>query len=794
MSMPKKHVIGLTHIDVAWKKGKQEMAEHLDTFLLRLVNLLENHPNTYYILEQAIHYRELKKRDPKLFAAILKYVQEGRLEFATGLASTIENNLTNGESFVRNLQIGTRWLKENMGVSPVSCMMIDTFGFPPQIPQILVQTGCPIMIANRLGGTHYDTNFQISGLDGSKLWVIGRDVQTPVSKNDHIAFQFYQNREQLTPLFREAKVNDSSPLMVMPYTENEVCPSEMIFEQWSRPNRAGLKFTKLSEFLENLSSEQRSEKIYSADLNPEFTGTFALRHRLKLLNRRAETLLLEAEKLSALYGAHDKKEELEECWWDMAYTQFHDVLTGSHQTDVYSDCVQTYNKIMANSQATITSLLVSPADRADRYGEYTIWNGLPFDRTELITVPVTENLHGKTPCLDGKPVPFFTDGNSCCCSVPISAMSAKTLLWQDEVPSSNSSRETSGVCVLENQYIRLELGNGAMIKSLYDLKHKTELLSECDNLLVLQKEDGNFQYEEPDGNEISCGWGSYQIKSQSNHIRQKATVTGSFPGEFSTIASYELTFSLEENSPFLDIDLHITWKGEGYRLRLGLDSTLQETANYYEIPFGVVQRFAYFPRFNAKGEWPAQRFVCMESRLQNRGLALINNGMVGVEILDGQLRSTLLRAPTKEYAGMVPDDTSSDHGEHDFKFRILPYQGSWKNSGVLELAQRFNTPLEILKGGQNALSAGVRVSNPHIVLSCIKPAEDQLCAVRMYESTGESVTAEITLQNAVKVFLSDVKELPLEGIELSNGKVQLDFKPFEIKTILVKWNSKEEKR
>lgn len=59
-------------------------------------------------------------------------------------------------------------------------------------------------------------------------------------------------------------------------------------------------------------------------MNPEFTGTYALRTPIRPGNRKAETMLLEAEKWSALLTGENPA-ALEECWWDIFINQFHDV-------------------------------------------------------------------------------------------------------------------------------------------------------------------------------------------------------------------------------------------------------------------------------------------------------------------------------------------------------------------------------------------------------------------------------------------------------------------------------------
>ena len=137
-------VVGLTHIDLGWKKGRAEMAAMLDIYLEHLCNMLDTYPDFRYVLEQAVHYKDLKTRNLQLFERVKAYLCTGRLEFATGLASTIENNVVCAESFVRNMQIGLRWIKENFGVSVKYCTSLDTISFwPTAWGDIIGKNACP---------------------------------------------------------------------------------------------------------------------------------------------------------------------------------------------------------------------------------------------------------------------------------------------------------------------------------------------------------------------------------------------------------------------------------------------------------------------------------------------------------------------------------------------------------------------------------------------------------------------------------------------------------------------------
>jgi alpha-mannosidase len=179
----------------------------------------------------------------------------------------------------------------------------------------------------------------------------------------------------------------------------------------------------------------------------------------------------------------------------------------------------------------------------------------------------------------------------------------------------------------------------------------------------------------------------------------------------------------------------------------------------------------------------------------SKGLALVNTGVYGVEVRSGTFWSTLLRAPFSEYAGMVPDDTSSQHGDHEFNFAIVPFAGGWQKSAVLKEAQEVNSPLHVyvLDAGQGKSDGSFfKLIGDTVVLSTIKRTEDNDgdIVVRMYETAGQRTDASLRIAGLNSAWESDLREI--RGLEIqSKGDIlDLSFEPFEIKTLRISRNSK----
>jgi alpha-mannosidase len=109
-------VVGLTHIDLAWKRDREEHYELMEAAMLRLVDVLDTNPGYTYLIEQVAHFHAMAQRRPDLVARLRDHLQSGRLELVGGLASTLEVNGPAGENFVRNQLLGLRRAEELFGV------------------------------------------------------------------------------------------------------------------------------------------------------------------------------------------------------------------------------------------------------------------------------------------------------------------------------------------------------------------------------------------------------------------------------------------------------------------------------------------------------------------------------------------------------------------------------------------------------------------------------------------------------------------------------------------------------
>lgn len=805
--MKDNYVVAVSHIDLAFVIREEELAELLEIYLERVVNLLERHPDAHFALEQICHYRRLKKVRPQLFQKVKQLLKEGRLEMMGAMASTMETNFPNGECFVRNQLMGLKWAEENLEIRPDCAWLIDTFGINAQIPQILKQFGFKELFANRFGGDKRYDLFYAKGLDGSKLLVLGRDSYSYNLLPGSQGLVFCRSRNDIDKLFLQARTLQADwPHLVAYYIENEIPLSEYYMEKvQALDGQDGNRYrlSSYKEYIQALRDSDFEAPVIWGDLNPEFTGTYGLRNQIHVENRRAETLLLEADKWTALLGCSENNAELEECWWTMFFNQFHDVFSGSHEDRTYFKVLERFRFVKDKAAQALKKAMghicqdgqTIPRSEHTNGGKISLLciNGLPWKRKEWIPVERTDDGWEQV-CQDGVPLPMARHGEKLYFQAELPAVGiarfdlvpGKADVLEEKLPSGER-------CVIGNEYLSLDLDARDGIKAL-TLADGRKMMENAADFLTVQKDTGSFQIEDCDGTELYAMNGRTSLSEvRRSGFLESVELSGEFPrlqwNREPGYLKWKAEFTIRKDEPAVRLHLSLDWKGEAARIRFKLPCLVNAGQAVYEIPFGVVERSSYSARPTAKGEWPAHRFVAYED--SSAGLAVVNRGVAGVELNGQTLAFTLLRAYGEGPGAWVePTEVSSQHGLHEYDFLLIPYRGSYKEADIVRRAQEFNEEVLLFEGMeplQKQSLSYLEIDRPNLVLSGVKYAQDGSgeIVVRYYETYGEETSGVIYCPWAGKVFLSDVAERRGSELTNENGRISVTCRPFEIQTLRI---------
>lgn len=786
--MGDKYIVAVDHIDLAFVYPEEELAEYLDALLERVLGLMQRNPEFHFALEQVWHYRSLRERRPDLFEQVRQRLKEGRMEFMGAMVSSADTNFPNGECLVRNQLLGMEWASENLNTAPDSAWLVDTFGINAQVPQIMRQFGFTRLFANRFGGNKRNDLFYARGLDGSRILVLGRDLASRNIFSDTQAFYFCRSRKDVDRLYELAdSLRAAGPHLVVYYIENETVFSEYYLELAEEKRRKGTECWKPAsyrEYTEALEKAGVDAPVLDGDLNPEFTGTFALRGRIKTENRIAETALLEAEKWCALLRFRDQWEALEECWWELFRNQFHDAFSGSVEDESYFRILERFQMVRQRSDQAIQ---MAVDKERGKEGLLTLLNGLPWSRKAWVPLEEGERVGDEA----GKPFPVGEENGRRYALIDVPAVGMVTCGVYSMEPGVEMLRE-SGEKELGNETLRLCLDERNGIRYL-ELSDGKRILENASDFLTVQQDNGGMQIEDCNGVELYAVNEFTEISTKkSGTMGQQITMSGTIPklswcGGPSWL-KWRADFSVRKGEPAVRLHLSMDWRGERARIRLKLPCLINTGQAVYEIPFGVTKRASYEDRPTAKGEWPAHRFVAYED--SEAGLAVVNRGIAGVELAGHTLEITLLRAyGNGPDAWVKPTDISCQHGKLEYDFMLIPYKGSWKQAGVLRLAQEFNQEVRRVKGGFCATpESWLNIDRPNLVLSCIKEAQDGSgeLVVRFYETFGEETEGTLWCREMERAWKSDVAERKKEEFLCDQERINIHYRPFEIQTLRIR--------
>jgi alpha-mannosidase len=203
----------------------------------------------------------------------------------------------------------------------------------------------------------------------------------------------------------------------------------------------------------------------------------------------------------------------------------------------------------------------------------------------------------------------------------------------------------------------------------------------------------------------------------------------------------------------------------------------------YEIQFGHIRR----PNHRSR-PFDADRFeVCNHKWTalmeENRGVAILNDCKYGINVLGNSINLTLLKS------ALAPDP-STDRGIQKFTYSLYYWTGSFADSGVVHESYELNSPLIQLPGAAGEASL-ISLNAANIILETIKLAEDGSndIIVRLYESKRNLTHCTLSTALSInKAFQTDMLERNQSELSVNKGKIELDFRPFEIKTLRLAFN------
>lgn len=759
--------IGHAHIDLAWLWPIRETKRKaLRTFSTALM-MMEKYPDYIFGASQPQLYQWVKDSNAALYSKIAKKIEEGQWEAQGGMWVEADTNISSGEALVRQILYGKRFFKKEFNKEMKILWLPDVFGYSGALPQILKKAGIDYFMTIKLSWNNHNKfphhTFLWSGIDGSKVLA---HMPPEGTYNGPAAPRAIKRIEHE---YLDKGVSEDC-LMLFGIGDGGGGPGEEHLERLNREkNLEGLLPVTQEPSLElfkRLEKNISEYKTWRGELYLEkHQGTYTTQAKNKRFNRKIEIALRELEfvgSLASLTGNYNYPvEELEILWKEVLLYQFHDILPGSSIKRVYDESIERYTIIEQSLHKLLSKAytsLIKENNTSDNEKYYIIFNTLSWCRNEWLKAGGTW-IKPKVPSMGYK---FITE---------------KEFKESFEVKASKTE--------LQNDKLLISFNSDGTIASIYDKELKKEMIQAgmAGNKLTVY-------YDEGDAWDFSI---QYKNRIAGQFELEKAIPILDGPkAELIQTYSYgnsklEQSIILMQGSSRVDFVTKVLWKENSKMLRTSFAVNVMTQEAACDIQFGNIKRPTHRNTgFDmAKEEVSAHKWVDLSQ--PDYGVALLNDCKYGYMVNENIIDLNLLRSPN------FPGE-NADRGEHEFTYSIYSHRGNHIEGKVNKVAYELNMPLIGVKG--NVDEADMKISHSfieidrdNIIVEAVKKAEDSDdIIVRLYEGYGCSASGIIKFGMEPKaVSLVNLMEEEIEAINCENSSINLDFKPFEINTLKIKF-------
>lgn len=804
-SLVKVKCVGHTHIDVAWlwrlKHTREKCARSFSTVL----RLMDQYPEYTFLQTQPQLYEYIKEDYPEMFEKIKAKVKEGNWEADGGMWVEADCNLTSGESLTRQILVGGKFFREELGQEIKYLWLPDVFGYSWALPQILKKSGIPMFMTTKISWNQYNRmphdTFKWRGMDGSEVLTHFITAPEPWSQPGS---WFYTYNGHLTPkivkgvydAYSDKNLTDEL-LISFGYGDGGGGVNRDMLECRRRvdkmPGLPSLKTSKAADYFKDLREkvENTDEYVHTWDgeLYLEYhRGTYTSQAYNKKMNRYLENYYRNVEWLTAMDAINKgdikeaKQDELTEGWKIILTHQFHDIIPGSSINEVYKDSHVNYEKAEAIAKEIEQSVFTNIMGAEE--STWTVINNTNWERSDYAHI-VTE-AKGQFVDETGNVLKAQEAHNGYVVYVDnIPAMGWKVIKLVDNTSNSvenNTNVFTFADGIIETPFYHVELNEAGHMTSLVDKKADRQVLAKGAKANVIQMfEDKPLAHEAWD---IDIYY-QEKMREVTDLIRMEVTEKGPLHmvirlewNYMNTKIKQDMTFYVEDKR--IDFKTWVDFRERKQLMKVAFPVDIRSTYATYDVQYGNVQRPTHW---NTSWDWArfetvAHKWVDLSER--NYGVSLMNDCKYGHDIKNNVIRLTLLKSATHP-------DTEQDQGEHEFTYSLLPHEGSWVDADTEIRAYYLNNPLKVEAGkAKEDAYSFLNIDNKYIEVDAVKRSEDgKTLVIRCHEYTGGKQKATITLDAKVKGWQeSNLMEKP-EGDHFTSETITLEFGPYEVKTVLV---------
>jgi len=822
-------IIPGSHLDLFWMGTSNECLYRGAEILKETIEICKDNPDFRFLVDSVVFVEYLVNNFPQYKDSLKKLIDSGQIEIAADYVDRLENH-HGGESLIRQVVLGKRWLKENLGVDSVVAHHPDLPGVTPQMPQIYKKCGVKYYLYGR-GGFPDGLVYNWRSPDGSSI--------IACHYPRHYA---YYSIEDIIENY--SKIKEGFPLhLILAGLSGDLAP----------PNTMGGYSEKLTEIIERLNKSNNFLEFKMAipssimrpyeDIPlptklgeiPSVWGTYgsATSVDIFMLDKKAENILLTLEKLLSLLKSLNlpipkpqsynewkgldgntipKKDRLSELWRMELFTQDHNY-AGRGAIISESFKLETKKKVLNYSKEWIKDCLKAIGENTSSKEGIPIilFNPLSWERLEVIEIPI-EKFPEEFSILDakGNPLPYEKTKDLVRLEVSLPPVGYKIVYVKKGVSSKDLEKDIrfkklGDTLSIENKFYELQISlKSGEITRIFDKEIHQDLLEQGKYL-------GALKFYAEEGTDVAER--STPLEINWNAVRREVTINLEEGDLSGTVlikrnlglfkAQIEDRVTLYKDIKRIDIDTTVSWGGvRSFQLRYVFPFRKDLANINYGVPFYTVR----YPEIieGIKGPWKPDE-ILFEDWKHIREIANwidLANDKFGVTlsslsssyyITPGELEAVLFR--TVNSCGDSNYYYNTEFGKKvEFKFSITSGLWDWRLRGAYQKGLELLNPILDVICNQGIGSSDTpeelslfRVQTNGIIVTSVQPNEKGIL-VRYYNADGQDKDVVLRFFDKKYKFAQETDLIGnSEGqiLSIKDGFLSIRTRPYEIKTLLI---------
>lgn len=317
------HMIGNAHIQPAgpwsWDAGKDEVLATLGSAVERC----EEYPEFKFSFGEVGALKWVELVDPKLFKRIRKLIKKGQWSITHGSFSLTHPHLMSAEMWTRQVTIGHTYCLDRFGKTPAFFINLEAKAFPVSHYHNLLKAGYKGMVFFMDGNTPDGTESSIF------RWVNDEKEELLCYRiSPHYRTRSHELYGQIMECVEAGSLTLGHTLCFYGVGNHGGGPTKENIE-YIRDHRDAfedveLKFSTLEEFFSDALLMSDSFPVHSGPIGDPAPGHLLNRRRQQLQQRRAESLLLQCERLCDQKGdkalIREIEQQLDGVWADLMHS------------------------------------------------------------------------------------------------------------------------------------------------------------------------------------------------------------------------------------------------------------------------------------------------------------------------------------------------------------------------------------------------------------------------------------------------------------------------------------------